>query len=81
MLHLITFVSMDEKEVMLRSKWLDQWFEFISDVKTNSSTLWRETWLSVYGVPLVAWSYENFYNIGCIFGRINSVNCEDFKYS
>lgn len=68
MQHLITFESMDDKEAMLESKWLDQWFESISEVKNNSSTLWRETWLCVYGVPLVAWCYENFYNIGCIFG-------------
>ena len=74
MLHLITFVSNEDKKAMVESKWLDQWFVSIQDVNDQTSALWRETWLNIYGVPLSAWSYENFYNIGCIFGRVISVN-------
>ena len=77
-LHLITFASIDEKVAMLESKWLDQWFIHLGEVNNKSSGLWREAWLRIHGIPLVAWSYENFYNTGCIFGRINSVNCSDF---
>lgn len=72
MLHLITFVSSKDKQAMIEGKWLDQWFLTIQDVNSQSSSLWRETRLNIYGIPLVAWSYKNFYNIGCIFGRVSS---------
>lgn len=76
-LHLITFVSQEEKQAMIDSKWLDQWFISLHDANEQSSSLWRETWLNIYGTPLMAWSYDNFYNIGCIFGRVLSVNYQN----
>ena len=78
MLHLITFSTFEDKKAMMESNWLEQWFLTIRNVNDHSATLWRETWLKVYGVPLIAWGYENFYKIGCVFGRVLSVNYKDY---
>lgn len=42
-LHLITFVSLEDKQAMIESKWLEQWFLTLQDVNNQSSSLWRET--------------------------------------
>lgn len=70
MLHLITFVSLEDKEAMLESKWLPRWYQELRNVNSRSASLWRETWLTIYGVPLTTWSYETFYNVGCIYGKV-----------
>lgn len=31
-------------------------------------------WIIIYEIPLKAWTYENFYQTGCIFRRVLSVN-------
>lgn len=67
-LHLITFESQEDKQTMLDSKWLDRWFLDFQKVDNDNASVWKEAWMSVYGVPLGAWVYENFYNIGCVFG-------------
>ncbi|XP_048494804.1 uncharacterized protein LOC125494938 [Beta vulgaris subsp. vulgaris] len=74
MLHLITFESLEEKEAMLKCEWLLRWYQDLRNVNSRSASLWRETWLTIYGVPLIAWSYETFYNIGCIYGKVLSVD-------
>ena len=79
MLHLISFEYLEDKIAILESKWLEQWFMALREVNENSSTLWRETEIKVYGVPLVSWSYENFYNIGNIFGKVTSVNYQGYE--
>ena len=79
MLHLITFDSFEDKEAMMCSKWLEKWFVAIRNVNDESSMLWRETWIKVYGVPLIGWDYKNFYKIGCVFGRVLSVNQKNFE--
>lgn len=78
MLHLLIFDTFEDKKLMMESKWLERWFTTIRNVNDHSATMWRETWLKVYGVPLIAWSYENFYKIGCIFGRVISVNYKEY---
>lgn len=72
MQHLITFDSIDDKKAMLESKWLDRWFSIIGEIIEQSSLLSRETWINVYGMPLIAWGYDNFFNIDCILGRVIS---------
>lgn len=79
MQHLLTFNSAEDKQAMVDSKWLERWFITIKDADNRSATLWREVWINVYGVPLFAWGYENFRNIGSIFGRVISVNYKDFE--
>lgn len=81
MMHLLTFSSMEDKQAMIESGWLDNWFEHISEVEKSFSPLWRETWIKIYGVPLSAWSYQNFYNIGCVYGRVISVDHSNFEYA
>lgn len=79
MLHLVIFETFDDKKAIMESKWLDRWFMTVRNVNDQSSALWRETWIRVYGVPLIAWGYENFYKIGCIFGRVLSVNYSEYE--
>ena len=69
---------MEDKKSLLESQWLDRWFLKIKDVDCNSKALWRETWISILGVPLIAWDYENFYNLSCIFGKVISVHYKQF---
>nr|CCA66179.1 hypothetical protein [Beta vulgaris subsp. vulgaris] len=71
--HLIIFDSKEDKESMIESEWLGRWFMAFKDVDKQSKALWRETWISIHGVPLVAWGYDNFYDIGCVFGKVISV--------
>ena len=78
MQHLLIFNTIEDKHSIMESKWLERWFLTIRDVDHNSKALWRETWIYIHGVPLIAWSYENFYNIGCIFGRVISVHYKQF---
>ena len=78
MMHLIVFDSFEDKKSIMESKWLEQWFITVRNVNDHSATLWRETWLKIYGMPITAWGYENFYNVGCIFGRVISVNYKEF---
>lgn len=80
-LHIITFDSIEEKEAMLESKWLEKWYMEVRNAARKTSSLWRETWITIYGVPLHAWSYDNFYKIGCIFEKVLSVNQQQFEYT
>lgn len=81
MQHLLIFETFEDKKRMMESKWLMQWFMVITNVNDQSATLWRETWVTIYGVPLIAWGYENFYNIGCVLGRVISVDYKGFEYA
>ena len=78
MLHLLIFDTYENKKCMMESQWLLQWFMSITNVNDHSVTLWRETWISIYGVPLFAWGYENFHNIGSIMGRVISVEYDNY---
>lgn len=73
MQHLLIFDTFEDKKHLMESQWLPQWFSVVRNVNDESAALWRATWVTVYGVPLVAWGYQNFYNIGCILGRVISV--------
>lgn len=78
LLHLIIFENMEEKLAMMESNWLDRWFIAFRQVNDKIATQWREITLNIYGVPLTAWNYENFHNIGSIFGRVLSVEYSNF---
>lgn len=75
---MITFESMEDKQAMLDSCWLGRWFIEISEVDESTTSRWRQTTLSIYGVPLAAWNYENFHNIGSIYGRVILVDYSNF---
>ena len=77
--HLVTFASIEDKKAILESNWLDNWFINLSEVNDGSASKWKETRIRIYGVPLKSWSYENFYNIGSIFGRVLSVEYSNFN--
>lgn len=78
MQHLLIFDTFEDKKQMMESEWLLQWFMKITNVNDQSATLWRETCISIYGVPLIAWGYKNFFDIGCVFGRVISVDYKNF---
>lgn len=81
MQHLITFESLEEKVAMIECNWLDRWFRDMRDIDAQCAPLWRKTQIKVYRVPIRGWSYDNFFNIGCIFGRVLSVDYSDFNYA
>lgn len=81
MLHLITFDSIEGNDAILQSKWLDRWFADLCNINDVCASRWRKTQLKVYGVPLRGWGYENFYNIGCMFGRVLSVHHLEFDFA
>lgn len=72
---------MEDKFAILKRKWLDNWFEDLREVNDACATKWKESWIKIYGVPLRSWSYENFFNIGCVFGRVLSVEYSSFEYA
>lgn len=78
MQHLIIFDTLEDKKSMLESKCLERWFIAIRNVNSNNASLWREAWINIYDHPLIAWGYDNFYNVGCVFGRVISVNYENY---
>ena len=80
MLHLITFSTMEDKAAMIESEWLLQWFLDLREVNDRSASLWRKTQLKILGVPLRGWGYNNFYNIGNVFGRVMAVDYSRFEY-
>lgn len=53
----------------------------IRDVSVKASAKWRETWITIYGVPLNAWSHDTFFKIGCVFGKILSINYSNFEFT
>ena len=79
MLLLITFETFEDKKSLMESGWLLRWFSKLINVNDESASLWRETWLNIYGVPLIAWGYDNFFNIGCVFGRVISTEYRGFE--
>lgn len=81
MMHLITFDSLEDKEAMVASEWLLRWFMDIRDVNGSNKAIWRTTWLTIYGVPLDGWCYENFSKIGSIYGRVLSVEYARLDYA
>lgn len=66
---------------ILESNWLDNWFSELQEVNDVCATKWKEAWIRIYGVPLKSWAYENFFNIGCVFGRVVSVDYSSFEYA
>lgn len=54
---------------------------WIKDVDDKSTFLWRENWLKIVEVPLIGWSYEIFYKIGCVFRRTIYVNYKEYNYA
>lgn len=73
MQHLIIFETLEDKLNVIEGKWLERWFIAIRKVNKHSAALWRETWISIYGTPLIAWEYSNFHKIGSVFGRVKSI--------
>ena len=59
MLHLISFQSLEDKEAMINSKWLERWFHDLRNVNNKCAPLWRCTQIRIYGVPLSGWGHEN----------------------
>ena len=81
LLHLITFETMEDKEAIVESQWLLNWFMEIRQVNKSSKAIWRQSTIVIYGVPLSAWNYDNFFNIGSIYGRVLSVDYARLDYA
>lgn len=55
---------------MMERKWHENWFVEFRQVNDSIATQWRAISLNVYGVPLTTWNYDNFHEIGSVFGRV-----------
>lgn len=55
---------------MMERKWHENWFVEFRQVNDSIATQWRAISLNVYGVPLTTWNYDNFHEIGRVFGRV-----------
>ena len=78
MQHLIIFETLEDKQNVIDSKWLERWFIAIRNVNKHSAALWRETLINIYGTPLIAWEYKNFLKMGSIFGRVKSISYGEY---
>ena len=76
--HLITFDSAEEKAAMIESCWLEKWFLSIQNINDATVAQWRQTTITIIGVPLTAWHYSNFHNIASLYGRVVSVDYSKF---
>lgn len=81
MLHLMEFESQEDKEAIIESQWLLRWFLEVRNINDSCAPLWRETTVTIFGVPLAAWCYESFHKIGCIYGRVTSVDYSRYDYA
>nr|CCA66197.1 hypothetical protein [Beta vulgaris subsp. vulgaris] len=81
LLHLLSFDSIEDKKAMVECQWLQRWFVEIRDVSESNAAIWRETWITIYGVPISAWGYENFFEIGSIYGKVQSVDYSRMDYA
>lgn len=79
MLHLVTFETFEDKKSLMERGWLLRWFSKLINDNDERASLWIETWINIYGVPLIAWGYDNFFNIGCVFGRVISTDYRGFE--
>lgn len=79
-IHLVTFETIEYKKAMTECEWLNRWFMDVRNVNSMSSAKWRETQLRIYGMPLHGWGSEIFYKVGCILGRVTSVDYSSFEY-
>lgn len=50
----------------------------IREVNPGCASIWREIMLRIYGVPLGAWSYDNIFKIGSVFGKVLSVDYSSY---
>ena len=81
LLHLLSFDNIEDKRAMVDCQWLQRWFMEIREVSDSNAAIWRETWISIYGVPLSAWAYDNFFEIGSIYGKVQSVDYSRMDYA
>lgn len=72
---------MEDKKAILESQWLQRWFLELRDVNNSSAAIWREAWLTIYGVPITAWSYDNFFDIGSIYRKVLSIDYSRMDYA
>lgn len=78
LMHLITFETYEDKIAMVESNWLENWFIDLRNVNKSVAQQWRSIDLIVRGVPFSAWNYENFHQIGSVFGRVVSIEYSNF---
>lgn len=76
MQHLITFTEIEDEKAMIENggTWLQGWFQDLREWDKEITTNWRETWIICVGMPLHAWSYENFFNVGSFWEKVLSMD-------
>ncbi|KAK8579721.1 hypothetical protein V6N13_142889 [Hibiscus sabdariffa] len=58
---LLIFDSIEVRQQVIHSGVLDRWFSHVVDWHAKESALdCRRAWISVFGVPVHAWSRDNF---------------------
>lgn len=58
---------------------LERWYSEIKPWNENIEFKWRETWITCFGIPINAWSFDNFIELGSVGGNVISINAEASK--
>ncbi|KAL4326071.1 hypothetical protein GQ457_11G031760 [Hibiscus cannabinus] len=68
---LLIFDSIEVRQQMMDSGVLDRWFSLVVDWSTEGSALeCRRAWISVFGVPVHAWSRDTFERLVSHWGSV-----------
>ncbi|KAK8684061.1 hypothetical protein V6N13_040098 [Hibiscus sabdariffa] len=73
---LIIFDSIEERDRIVSSGVMSTWFERLENWKSTCGMEQRRVWLSVYGVPIQAWTKDTFERIAAIGGSVICVEEE-----
>lgn len=66
---IITFSDLACRDSIIKEKWVSNWFEEIKPWKGEQALEERFVWLACFGMPLNAWSYSTFKEIGEKWGQ------------
>ncbi|KAK8691014.1 hypothetical protein V6N13_074535 [Hibiscus sabdariffa] len=73
---LIIFDSIEERDHIVSSEVMSTWFERVENWKSTCGMEQHRVWLSIYGVPIHAWTNDTFERIAAIGGSMICVEEE-----
>ncbi|KAL4295366.1 hypothetical protein GQ457_12G017090 [Hibiscus cannabinus] len=73
---LLMFADAEKRRSVIENGCLDPWLENLMDWSPEFRLPNRRVWLSVWGVPIHAWSTETFKNIAGLWGELVQVDVE-----
>ncbi|KAF7139075.1 hypothetical protein RHSIM_Rhsim07G0052100 [Rhododendron simsii] len=78
---IISFLSIDQRDEILKEEWLELWFEEVKPWNGDSAKDERFVWLACYGMPLNAWNVPTFRAIGSRWGCFIEVDSNTLEES